>query len=129
MLQEEKATAKELVHDVTAKAAPGLYGDWPEAVKAGEAVTIRVEAEVAASLSEAPVLHYRHVDQTEGLFHELPMVYTAGGFEAEIPASYVTDNWDLMVYVTARTDESSCRVYPGIYHPEYPYPYHVIQVV
>ncbi len=129
MLQEENAAAKELVHDVTAKAAPGLYGDWPEAVKAGEAVTIRVEAEVAASLSEAPVLHYRHVDQTEGLFHELPMVYTAGGFEAEIPASYVTDNWDLMVYVTARTDESSCRVYPGIYHPEYPYPYHVIQVV
>lgn len=128
MLVEKGAVKEKLVHDVTAKGAPGLYGEWPEAVKAKEAVTIRVEAETGVCLREDPVLHYRHVDQTEGLFHELSMTYVAGGYEANIPAFYVTEHWDLMVYVTARTDESACRVYPGIYHPKYPYPYHVIRV-
>ena len=83
---------------------------------------------MAASLKEATVLHYRHVDQTEGMFHELGMERRTGGYVAEIPASYVTDQWDLMVYVTAMSDERSCRVFPGIYHPQYPYPYHVIRV-
>lgn len=128
MMEEEGAAEEKLVHDVTAKAAPDLYGDWPKTARAQEEVTIRVEPGVAASLKAVPVLHYRHVDQTEGLFHELPMEYAAGGYEAKIPASYVTDKWDLMVYVTASTDKSSCRIFPGIYHPEYPYPYHVIEV-
>ncbi len=128
MMQEEGVVPEKLLHDVTANAAPVLYGVWPETAKAGEAVTIRVETEVAASLKEAPVLHYRHVDQTEGLFHELGMERRTGGYVAEIPASYVTDQWDLMVYVTAMSDERSCRVFPGIYHPQYPYPYHVIRV-
>lgn len=128
MMKEEGITATEIVHAVKTERAPVLYGDWTKAVKAGEKITIRVETDMAVALRTPPVLHYRHVNQTEGLFKEIVMECRSGGYEADIPASYVTANWDLMVYVTAMEDDRSCRVFPGIYHPEYPYPYHVIEV-
>ena len=75
-----------------------------------------------------PILHYRHTDQTEGLFHTLEMVRTAGGFSAVIPAEYMTTEWDLQIYVTIQDLSGSCVMLPGVYHPVYPYPYHVITV-
>jgi hypothetical protein len=50
------------------------------------------------------------------------------GFFAVIPADYVTAEWDLQIYVTIQGPSGSCVMIPGVYHPTYPYPYHVISV-
>lgn len=104
-----------------------LAGVWPETVPAGEPLSIAVSA--PSDAAQIPVLHYRHVDQTEGLFHEMTMQKDGDSYRATIPAEYLKGDWDLMVYVTLEAEKNTCAVYPGIYNPTYPWPYHVVRVL
>ena len=105
-----------------------LAADFPDTVPPGEAIEIAVTTSGFGEPEAAPVLHYRHTDQTEGLFHTLTMARGAAGFAAAIPADYVSSEWDLQVYVTLQGKSGACVMLPGIYHPVHPYPYHVITV-
>ena len=106
-----------------------LAADLPETARAGCPLRIEVTTAAFGEAEAVPVLHYRHTDQTEGLFHTLPMERTATGYAATIPADYVTSQWDLQLYVTIQGPSGACVMLPGLYHPIYPYPYHVVTVV
>lgn len=105
-----------------------LYSCFPEEVKAGSDISIRVGKSGVGAWGDTPVLHYRHVNQTEGLFLTVEMKEAGEEYEAVIPGDYVTADWDLMVYITVQKRDGVCSMYPGIYNPVYPYPYHVITV-
>ena len=64
----------------------------------------------------------------EGEFKTLDMVRCERGYRAVIPGAYVEKSWDLLVYVTHVESDHRVTVFPGIYHPEYPAPYHRIIV-
>ena len=105
-----------------------LFAEFPAEVKAGSDILIKVGKSGIGGWPEKPVLHYRHVNQTEGLFLTLVMSEADEGYEAVIPGEYVTTDWDLMVYITVQENAGICSMYPGIYNPIYPYPYQVIIV-
>jgi hypothetical protein len=105
-----------------------MADDFPDCAKAGEALKIKLRFASFGEPEVLPTLHYRHTNQTEGLFHTVKMTGSAGYFSAEIPARYMIPDWDLQVYITVQGPGGSCVMYPGIYHPVYPYPYHVIAV-
>ncbi|MGB8452903.1 MAG: alpha-amylase family protein [Anaerocolumna sp.] len=100
----------------------------PDKVTAGKEIKIKVQSIGIHRPQTLPVLHYRHVDQTEGLFRKVTMQPEGASYTAIIPADYVTVEWDLMLYVTIQDTSGSCTMFPGIYHPEFPYPYQVVQV-
>ncbi|WP_195543699.1 hypothetical protein [Massiliimalia timonensis] len=105
-----------------------VLADFPEYAQSGNDLKISAYIQGIQSLKNVPVLHYRHVDQTEGLFHTMLMEWDGNRYTAAIPAEYITPDWDLMVYVTVQGESGECSVFPGVYHPVYPYPYHVITV-
>ena len=96
--------------------------------KAGIDIRIKVSKAGIGRWPAAPVIHYRHVNQTEGLFLTSVMEEAGENYEAVIPGKYVTEDWDLMVYITVQKKDGICSMYPGIYNSVYPYPYHVITV-
>jgi hypothetical protein len=102
---------------------------FPEFARPGEALKIEVKTAAFGGSEAPPVLHYRHTDQTEGLFHTLEMAAGAGAYSALIPADYVVPEWDLQLYITVQGPFGVCLMLPGIYHPFYPYPYHVVKVM
>ena len=101
---------------------------FPDKATQGQSLKIKVQPVGISGFKTLPVLHYRHVDQTEGLFHTLDMYPDGDGYSAAIPADYITADWDLMLYITLQDASGSCTMFPGIYHPVYPFPYHVIKV-
>ena len=106
-----------------------LSSELPKTHRAGAPLSITVKASALSDIEGTPlILHYRHTNQLEGVFKTLPMEKMEDGFEAVIQGEYITSDWDLMVYITLQKKDGSCLVYPGIYHPSYPYPYHVISV-
>ena len=106
---------------------PGFTADWPNACPAGEDLELVVE--MRASMRDAlPQCRYRHTNQMEGKFKTLDMVRCERGYRAVIPGQYVEKSWDLLVYVTRVDSDQKVTVFPGIYHPEYPAPYHRIIV-
>lgn len=98
----------------------------PKAVCAGKALSIQVPFNLKED--ETLTLHYRHMDQTEGMFHEIAFEKACGVYEAVIPAEYITADFDLLVYISRTSEKEGCRIFPGVYHDSYPYPYHVIEV-
>jgi hypothetical protein len=52
----------------------------------------------------------------------------AGNYAAVIPGEYIINEWDLQIYITIQGSGGDCIMLPGVYHPGYPYPYHVIAV-
>ena len=102
---------------------------FPETAHGGEALQIDILDAGIGEPEAIPLLHYRHTDQTEGLFHSTEMIRTATGFSAVIPAGYMKEEWDLQIYITVQGPSGTCQMLPGIFHPEYPYPYHVIKIM
>jgi hypothetical protein len=103
-----------------------IAAEFPDCIKAGEA--LQIDAAFASFGEADPVLHYRHVNQKEGVFLTIKMNRTSSGYSAIIPAKYISADWDLQVYITVQGSDGSCVMFPGVYHPVYPYPYHVITV-
>jgi hypothetical protein len=105
-----------------------LSASFPETAQAGRALAIEVRSAAFGAPADCPVLHYRHTDQTEGLFHTLKMENRGNAYSAVIPAEYISPEWDLQIYVTVQGPSGSCLMLPGVYHPVYPYPYHVVTI-
>jgi hypothetical protein len=134
LAQTKVQSADMVVHDY----APAPLGDLPGAVAyefpdfhmASTPLTVTVDTGALTVPGTAPfVLHYRHVNQLEGLFRTIDMKRIESGWTATIPADYLIPEWDLMIYVTRQDAAGSCLMLPGIYHPQYPYPYHVVEIL
>lgn len=106
-----------------------LTASFPETARAGQAIPIKVRASGFNLDDAAPLLHYRHTDQTEGLFHTVEMKNRGSLWGEEIPADYVNAQWDIQVYVTVQGVSGACLMLPGVYHPQYPFPYHVVTII
>jgi hypothetical protein len=102
--------------------------DLPCTWTAGMDLRLRIKpSELARSLKEVSV-RYRRTNQLEGEFKSLPMRLDDQGYCAVIPGEYITPEWDLMVYFSAIDDNGNALLFPGLYNPDYPAPYHIIKV-
>ncbi len=124
-----EAVFGEFEHDAPACKALEITADFPATAQAGQAIRIRAAVAGMLDCPEAPVLHYRHVNQLAGIFETVRMEKADGAYYAEVPAEYVTSSWDIMAYVTLQQPGQACSLYPGLYNPRYPYPYAVIQTI
>lgn len=77
--------------------------------------------------AESVTLHYRHANQLEGPFNEVEMDAVDGRYRATIPVEYLTGTYDLLVYASAVDTDDRVAITPGLYHPDQPMPYHVIE--
>ncbi len=100
--------------------------EFPESILAGKTLPVYVRANLKSD--ERLTLHYRNMNQTEGMFHEILFEKKNGIYEAIVPAEYINGKFDLMVYISRRSEAEGCRIFPGIYHDKYLYPYHIITV-
>jgi hypothetical protein len=73
-------------------------------------------------------VHYRHTNQMEGTYHSCPMRFENGAYTAAIPAAYLDGAFDLIVYYTVLDREGNVYIHPGVNHPAYPMPYHVVAI-
>ena len=110
------------------EAAPAaIDADFPRQAKAGQPLVITAAAAGPMGPGTAPVLHYRDVNQAAGEFRTLAMEGRGGAYTAVIPAEEVTADFDLMAYITVQEPGGACTLFPGVWHPRYPYPYAVIE--
>jgi hypothetical protein len=105
-----------------------LAAQFPETAEAGKPLKLELKTAGFGEPEVPPVLHYRHTNQTEGIFRAMDMERTLTGYAALIPADYISAEWDLQIYMTVQGPSGVCLMVPGIYNPVYPYPYHVITV-
>ena len=98
----------------------------PERVRAGEAVLVELIGTMPGLTK--PTVRYRHADQTEGEFRSSAMTPSLDRYIAEIPASYVSEGVDLLVYVSGRLSPYETVIAPGLYHPTAPLPYRHVRV-
>jgi hypothetical protein len=68
-----------------------------------------------------------NVNHLCGDFRTIVMTLQDQSYTAEIPAEDVDAAWDMMAYVTVQEPGGDCLMFPGVYHPQYPYPYAVIE--
>jgi hypothetical protein len=95
--------------------------NFPAEFKAGEAITVALDD---AGPHEAPVLHYRHVNQAER-WSSVPMTGSAGKYSGTIPADYTDTNFHIQFYVTSLRDNSVLMI-PGLAPDLSNEPYHTI---
>ncbi|MDF1512367.1 MAG: hypothetical protein P1S60_01015 [Anaerolineae bacterium] len=105
---------------------PAFTAEWPVSCPAGKGLELIVSGPLCDSV---PRLHYRHTNQLEGEFQTAEMELCEKGYRGVIPGVYIDPAWDLLIYVTQISDNQTVTVFPGIYHPEYPAPYHHIRVL
>ena len=104
-----------------------ITADFPKQAKAGRPLVITAAAAGPLQPEAPPVLHYRDVNQMAGMFRTLTMEKQGDGYAAVIPAEEITAEFDLMAYITVQAVGSGCTLFPGVWHPRYPYPYAVIE--
>lgn len=98
----------------------------PARVGPGEPVPVELLSPVAGMTRV--VLRYRHTDQTEGAFRQLPMQWSADRYVASVPGGYVTPGKDILVYATGDLSAFETAMAPGLYHPTEPLPYLLVTV-
>ena len=104
-----------------------IEAGFPQQAKAGQPLVITAAVSGPVQPAAAPVLHYRDVNQLAGEFRTITMEEQDGRYTAAIPAEDVTADFDLMAYITVQAAGHSCTLFPGVWHPRYPYPYAVIE--
>jgi hypothetical protein len=102
--------------------------DLPKQWRTGEDLPIHLSITTAHLAQYMTVLHFRHTNQMEGPFQQLPMQAHKDGFTAVIPGSYLQPEWDLLVYVSLALSPQGVWIYPGLYHPTQPLPYFVVTI-
>jgi len=105
---------------------PFLSAQFPEECQTGEDLELSLKVGELERIKDVK-LHYRHANQMEGPFEISEAEETAGGYRASVPGEYVTPEWDLLIYFTGIDDGGNGIIFPGLYHPDYPEPYHTIK--
>jgi len=109
-------------------ATPGWIDDTPYECAAGEPLGISLQVNGKDAFRGGVNLRYRHTNQMEGKFISLPMEYSEGAWRAEIPATYITPEWDLLVYFEAVGLDGGGIMHPGVWNSDVMLPYHIIEV-
>ena len=74
-------------------------------------------------------LHYRHTNLLEGDFIQAAMQRDGSTYTAIVPGDYLTPEWDLLLYTSARLSDDAVQIVPGLWHPDDVMPYRVIEIV
>ncbi|MDR3120130.1 MAG: hypothetical protein LBU58_02165 [Clostridiales bacterium] len=112
-----------------ANVAPLVWrDDVPPAWKVGAALPVTLRTGPQDRLRGGVRLRYRHTNQMEGKFLSAAMEYRDGVWRAEIPADYVVPEWDLLVYFEATAPNGDGMNFPGLWHPQRPLPYQIVEV-
>lgn len=101
----------------------------PETWIAGKDLPVKIKMNSLGKLNlDQLTLHYRRANLAEGEFKRVEMEKTPEGFKGKIPGDYITADYDLLVYLGGIEENGNAMIYPGLYHPEYPAPYHVVEI-
>ena len=106
---------------------PGWEDDVPYNCAAGQPLSISLYMDGNDAFRGKVNLRYRHTNQLEGKFISLPMELDGDVWQAEIPAEYITPEWDLMVYFEAVGLDGSAMLFPGVWNNDYMLPYHIVE--
>ena len=106
----------------------GWHDDVPSRCAMGKPLRISLRTNATDVLRGGVNLRYRHTNQLEGLFINAPMELINGAWRGEIPALYITAEWDLLVYFEAVGPDGEGMIYPGLWHGEHMLPYHIVEV-
>ncbi|MCU4974069.1 hypothetical protein OB955_15170 [Halobacteria archaeon AArc-m2/3/4] len=107
-------------------ARPRIELDVPTTCRAGTELPVDVRTDEFDEF-DGMTLYYRRTNQAVGAFQSVEMNRTAWGYHATIPAEEVTSEWDMLVYV-ATVDDGNTVLVPGLYHPDRPAPYRIVDV-
>jgi hypothetical protein len=107
---------------------PQLQMDVPATWRAGRDLPVEVAVSGRERLPGGLMLRYRHGNQLEGPFKRIEMAETAAGYRAAIPGAYITEEWDLLVYVAGLLSPQQALIYPGLYSPVSDLPYWVVRI-
>jgi hypothetical protein len=122
----EEGKTKPLMVTVTAGTSPPEVVHKTVAVaQAGKPLVIRAKVSDPSGVKWVRVL-YRHVNQKED-FTTLPMtpIPTSDWFEATIPGSCISPEWDFMYFIEAMDNVGNGRIYPDL---EKETPYVIVKV-
>ena len=100
--------------------------DVPACAPANRDLTIRLRWE-----GEKPAvmhLNFRHTNQREGYYRQLPMEEAAGVYTAVIPGDYLTPVWDLIVFFSGKSEAGETILHPGITLDDFRTPYYVVKI-
>jgi hypothetical protein len=108
-------------------AHPAFACDLPASCAPGKELPVHLTPGGFGHLRQ-PRLHYWHANQLEGPFQLAAMEPSGEGCEGRIPADYIAPEWDLLVYFSDLTPGGNPVLLPGIFHPEHPLPYFIVEV-
>ena len=129
-LVADKTIAKEdemeyVTSNVPGKAAAKLK--VPSVTKAGE--SINVVMEVGAEFDGKATLHYRHQNLLEGAFMEIGMKKNGNLYEADIPSSYVSKEFNILVFASICQNDKATTIVPGFWSDQEALPYCEIKTI
>ena len=105
---------------------PVMHDTLPLSHHAGRDLT----AEVICNTKEVPdlTIHYRHTDQTEGIFMSKKMKRTESGYTVVLDGDYIRPEWDLLIYFSATNRQGDGMIYPGLEAEGDQMPYRMIRI-
>jgi hypothetical protein len=136
LLSEHKLAGQELKPDreyVSLGGAPKIcfIDKVPEVWEAGRELKVELRAQDGSVVTnlEKVYLNYRHTNHIEGEYNHILLERQGISFTGSIPAQYITEDFDLIVYFSAVDKDGNTYIYPGVYHPKEEFPYHVVRIV
>lgn len=99
--------------------------ETPPRAAPGEPVSVHLRTEPLGGIA-AVRLHYRRANQLDGPFETVAMERDDRGYAGEIPASVVTDRFDVLVYCSIVGPDDRVTIVPGLWHAEDHFPYRVV---
>ena len=107
----------------------GAVVDVPASTKANVPLKVSLNPGKEALLRHRDViLHYRHANMTEGPFTTVLMQWEGEACFAEVPPDYMTPEYDLLLYFTTIDPYGQTLMHPGLFHPDHPAPYYIIEI-
>jgi hypothetical protein len=105
-----------------------LSDDLPETWQEGKDLPVTLSLDTVSQMTlDECTLYYRRANLAEGRFNRIEMQKTDNGFKGVIPGAYITADYDLLVYMGGIQDDGNALIYPGLYNPNFPAPYHTIK--
>ncbi len=126
---EKEMPLKQSGCEVLAGSLPYYVTDVPECWTAGKDLVINTRIGESMRHLGGLKMHYRHMNQLEGKFKVVEMKRSDAGYTGVISGEYLTLEWDVMIYFSGVDENNNVSIYPGLYHPRFLAPYHVVKIV
>lgn len=120
-----KAKQDSVLYAVRQK-SPAMRDSLPDKHMAGQPLSVVVWCDT--NQVQRLVMKYRRTNQLEGPFHEMEMEKQEDGFTCTLEGSYMTPEWDLLVYFDSVDEQGDAILYPGIDSEQFAMPYKQIRI-